>query len=272
MEIEEIRIGPAPAPAVNAHYVEPDTANGEYLRLEKDAAYRQMYRYAEDMHRLLRDRDWAMTELRLARRETLYRLAIMVEMRDAGSSAGMLRIGLCAALVAWRIGMPPDYCDSLASAAPLRDIGMIGVKRHDKKANDGLGMREHPMIGAMILGGSFAPELRMAEDIALTHHERFDGLGYPSGLAGRDIPLSGRIVHAVEALERLMMKYPAHPSEEVTRRLSAQAGKQLDDSIVAALLECAEQYAAVRAHIDGIEPAKLPLLAEKLPDLWRAFV
>lgn len=272
MEIEEISIGPAAAPAVNASYVAPEAGDNEYLRLEKDAAYRQMYRYAEDMHRLLRDRAWAMTELRLARRETLYRLAMMVEMRDSGSAAAMLRVGLFSALVAWRIGMPPEYCDALASAAPLRDIGMIGVKRRAKKPEGGLGMRDHPMIGAMILGGSFAPELRMAEDIALTHHERFDGQGYPSGMAARDIPLSGRIVHAVETYDCLVARHDRETPEDIAGRLRAQAGKQLDDSVVAALLESVGQYAALRAHLDGLDAAKLPLMAEKLPDLWRVFL
>ena len=212
-----------------------------------DMAYRQMYHYAEAMQRLVRERAWALEELQNARRETLYRLAIAAEYNAVGGQAGMIRIGLFAALVAHTLGMQDDYCDLLCLAAPLRDIGQIGLSRGnfpDKGtvAGETDPWEEHPIIGAAILGGSCSRELQMAEDVALHHHERFDGKGYPAGRSGSHIPLSGRIVAVVERLDKLLA---THPEADAIRSLRRGANQAYDPRVVEAAVQCAPLYPRV---------------------------
>ncbi len=212
-----------------------------------DMAYRQMYRYAEDMQRLVRERAWALEELQNARRETLYRLAIAAEYNAVDGQAAMMRIGLFAALVAHTLGMQDDYCDLLCLAAPLRDIGQIGLSWGNfpdkgSVAGETDPWEEHPIIGAAILGGSCSRELQMAEDVALHHHERFDGKGYPAGRSGSHIPLSGRIVAVVERLDKLLA---THPEADAIRSLRRGANQAYDPRVVEAAVQCAPLYARV---------------------------
>lgn len=250
---------------------QPATAPGDC-----DIAYQQLFRYAEDMGRLVRERAWAMAELQRARRETLFRLAVTAEFNAIDAPAAMLRIGILSALLAHALGMPEDYCDLLCIAAPLRDIGKIGVRGDGGAGGERVyaSPREHPVIGAAILGGSFSEELRMAEDVALTHHERYDGSGYPAGLAGRDIPLSGRIVAVAEQLDRLLAGGgEALLMDEVLAWLRHAAGSAFDPRVVDAALGCAVLHERIMLAVEvSLETEQGYAFAERLPGMWRLFV
>jgi putative two-component system response regulator len=243
LSIEEILLTPAAHPAPVGIHPAPDIPETDVTA--RDMAYRQLYRYAEDMRQLVRERAWALTELQNARRETLYRLAIVAEYNAVDGQAAMMRIGIHAALVAHTLGMPDDYCDLLCLAAPLRDIGQIGRGSLPGRGSGGGGTdpwEEHPIIGAAILGGSCSRELQMAEDVALNHHERYDGKGYPAGRSGSHIPLSGRIVAVVERLDKLLA---THPEADAIRSLRRGAKLAFDPRVVEAAVQCAPLYARV---------------------------
>ena len=242
---EEIFLATAAHPAPVGIHPAPEIPETDATA--RDMAYRQLYRYAEDMQQLVRERAWALAELQNARRETLYRLAIAAEYNAVDGQAAMLRIGIHAALLAHTLGMPDDYCDLLCLAAPLRDIGQIGLSRGNfpdkgSVAGETDPWEEHPIIGAAILGGSCSRELQMAEDVALNHHERYDGKGYPAGRSGSHIPLSGRIVAVVERLDKLLA---THPEADAIRSLRRGANQAYDPRVVEAAVQCVPLYPRV---------------------------
>jgi PAS domain S-box-containing protein len=153
-------------------------------------------------------------ELEEARIETLERLAFAAEFRDDETHQHTERVGRLAALVASAAGLPAEIVSSIRHAAPLHDIGKLGVsdtillKRGSLTDAERRQMESHTTIGARILAGSRAEVLQMGEEIALTHHERWDGLGYPFGLAGDAIPISGRLTAIAEVFDALTHTRP----------------------------------------------------------------
>jgi len=274
MPVEEIVVGPAQVPQDNPLFNRLQTGAARPSCADGDAAYRQLYRYAEDMRNLVKERAWAMAELQLARRETLYRLAVMAEFNTELGPAPMMRIGIMSALVATVIGMSEDYCDVLCIAAPLRDIGKVGVFRladdlargHHASTDP---MREHTVIGAAILGGSISEELQMAEEVALSHHERYDGRGYPYGLEGTAIPLSGRIVAVVERFDELMSQWDK--LDDALKQVRQQAGTTFDPRVVEALAQCKARYPrTVELVASRLAQSGSLGFSELLPGLWRS--
>jgi putative two-component system response regulator len=195
---------------------------------------------------LLADRVQRRTEdLELARVEVLDRLAVAAEYRDDETHDHAQRIGRGAGLLARALGPPKDDVDLLARAAPLHDIGKIAIpddillKPGPLAAEEFAVMQTHAQIGAEMLAGSESPLLRTAEDIALTHHERWDGSGYPQGLGGTDIPLAGRIVAVVDVFDALSHERPykpAWPLEKVLEEIRTQSGRQFDPEVTEAFL------------------------------------
>ena len=130
-------------------------------------------------------------ELERSRLETLQRLAVAAELHEKGTHEHTVRVGRISAAIANELGLSPGFVELIGQAAPLHDIGKLGVSEEillqpgELSESDLATMRQHTVIGADILGGSEAPSLRLAEQIALTHHERWDGEGYPRGAARR---------------------------------------------------------------------------------------
>ncbi len=188
-------------------------------------------------------------ELELARAETLERLARAAEFRDDDTQQHAERIGRLAARVGARMGMEPQVLGDLRRAAPLHDIGKIAVpdaillKPGRLTEEEFRIVRHHTTAGAAILGGSSSPVLRMAEAIALCHHERWDGGGYPQGRRGDAIPLEARIVAVVDVFDALTHERPykdAWPLERALEEIRAGAGTQFDPAVVSAFLDLAE--------------------------------
>ena len=139
------------------------------------------------------------------------------------------------------LGLDAGEVDLIRQAAPLHDIGKLGVpdaillKPGPLDAAERARMQTHADIGRRILGGSLSPVLRLAEEIAHTHHERWDGAGYPRGLAGDAIPLVGRIVAVADVFDALTHARPykpAWPADRAFAELCAQAGRQFDPGVV----------------------------------------
>jgi putative two-component system response regulator len=161
------------------------------------------------------------------------------------------------------MGLKDKVCEVLALAAPLYDIGKMGVAEHILRKTDKLNekeweeIRRHPEIGAKIIGEHKEPLLEQARVMALTHHERWDGTGYPKGLKGDDIPLPGRIMAVADAFEAMTAtqrhRSPLSPIE-AAKKIVEQSGKQFDAKVVAAFQKVAMDIEAVRKeHRDELE-------------------
>jgi putative nucleotidyltransferase with HDIG domain len=185
----------------------------------------------------------AYDELEQAQLETLQRLALAAEFRDDATYEHTERVAHTAATLAERLGLPAGEVALIRRAAPLHDIGKLAVpdaillKPDRLTAREFETMKRHAPAGAAILDGSRSAVLRLAREIALTHHEWWSGSGYPAGLAGDDCPLSGRIVALADVFDALVHERPYKPAWTVDRAASeirAHAGRQFDPDVVAA--------------------------------------
>ena len=184
-------------------------------------------------------------ELEEAQFEILDRLARAAEYRDDQTGAHTRRVGMMSERVALALGLPVETARIIGLAARFHDIGKIGIpdsilrKPGPLTSMERSLMRAHTRLGASILSGSRFHILQVAESIALTHHERFDGRGYTPGLGGEAIPIEGRIVAVVDAFDAMVNDRPyrgARSLNEAIDELQREAGKQFDPRVVAAFL------------------------------------
>jgi putative two-component system response regulator len=180
-------------------------------------------------------------ELEQARLESVERLARLAEYRDDATYEHPQRVGRTAALLAHELGLAPEVVAAIRSAAPLHDVGKVGVpdrillKPGRLTAAEFELMKNHTLIGAEILSGSTWPVLKLAEQIALSHHERWDGTGYPDGLMEEDIPISGRIVIVADNFDALTHSRPyaeAWDPEKAAAEIRRQSGQHFDPAVV----------------------------------------
>jgi putative two-component system response regulator len=185
-------------------------------------------------------------ELELARLEILERLARAAEYRDDATGQHIIRVGRLSEQVGRVLGLNEERLFELRHAAPLHDVGKIGVpdailrKPEPLAPDEWVLMRQHTEIGARILEGCANPVVQMARTIALTHHEHWNGAGYPQGLCGEEIPLWGRIVAVVDAYDAMTNDRPYRPAlshEQAIETIRAEREKQFDPLIVDAFLD-----------------------------------
>ncbi|MFC3549540.1 HD domain-containing phosphohydrolase [Lysobacter cavernae] len=206
----------------------------------------------------------SMHEVEERERETLSRLARAIEYRDAGTSAYLERMAHVAGLIAEQLGMFEDEVRVIEMAAPLHDIGKIAIpdavlmKTGPLTEDETAVMRRHPRIGYELLSGSQNRFIQAGALIALRHHERFDGSGYPDGLVGEEIPLEARIVAVADVFDALVSPRPYKKAWDVDAALGylyAQRGRLFDPRCVDALIRSRERledicdrYSAVTAR------------------------
>ncbi len=180
-------------------------------------------------------------ELERAQLEIVTRLAVAAEYRDDMTGEHTWRVGHFSALIAREIGLPEEEVELVRTAARLHDVGKIGIpdsillKEGRLTAEEYERMKTHTLIGARILSGGQSRLLRMAEEIALSHHERWDGGGYPFGRVGEAIPLVGRIVAVADVFDALTQERPykpAWPLSSALAEIERQAGAQFAPDVV----------------------------------------
>jgi len=223
-----------------------------------DDAGAQMEQLVADFGRMYRERNEALREVAQAHHDALLRLSRAAEYRDDDTGVHIVRIGFLAWALALRLGQPAGWSLLLRQAAPMHDIGKIGVPDHVLKKPGSFTpeerrvMNEHPLIGAEILGRSRIALFQLAAEVALTHHERWDGQGYPSRMAGDAIPLSGRIVAVVDFFDALTMDRcyrPAFSDEKALDMLRAERGRAFDPHVVDTFLAHATEMIEVRNQV-----------------------
>jgi putative two-component system response regulator len=187
----------------------------------------------------------AREELEHARLEVLDRLALAAEYRDQGTHAHTARVARTALNLARALGLPATEASLIGQAAPLHDVGKLAVpealllKPGRLTPAEFRQIEQHTTAGAAILAGSASDVLRRAEEIALTHHEHWDGTGYPSGLRGSAIPISGRIVALADVFDALTHARPyksAWPLGAATAEIRRLRDRQFDPEVVDAFL------------------------------------
>lgn len=212
------------------------------LRMRNHLEVRSLYVH---MEKLVQART---RQLEQTYQEMLQRLAQAAEFRDDETGQHTRRVGEYSARIAAQLELGGDEVEMIRQAAPLHDVGKIAIPdaillSEDRLTSEEMAvMRTHTTIGARILSQGSSNLLWMAERIALTHHERWDGTGYPQGLAGDAIPIEGRIVALADCFDALShdRRYrPAWPREKVLEEIAAQSGRQFDPRIVNAFVESA---------------------------------
>ena len=205
----------------------------------------------------------SMHEVEERERETLVRLARAIEYRDTGTSAYLARMAHFASLIAEGMALGDDDVRVVELAAPLHDLGKIAIpdsillKRGPLDAGEMTAMRKHPEIGFELLCDSSNRLIRTSALIALRHHERFDGDGYPGGLVGRDIPLQARIVAVADVLDALLSPRPYKDAWDLPRSLEyvrEQRGLHFDPDCVDALLSDESRIVEVCQQHSVINP------------------
>lgn len=187
----------------------------------------------------------AIEELHAARLEDLKRLALVGEYRDDDTNRHTERVAHTSALLAAMLSLDSELIWTLRRAAPLHDVGKIGIsdtillKPGKLTGEEFQTMKAHTSIGGRILGESEFRILQMATEIALTHHERWDGSGYPAGLKGQAIPISGRIVAVADAFDAMTHARPYKKRQPVDRSVAEIrrcSGTQFDPGVVDAFM------------------------------------
>jgi len=201
-------------------------------------------------------------ELRHTRLQVVQRLGRAAEYRDNETGSHIIRMSQFSMLIGQVMDLSQDKCDLILHASPMHDIGKIGIPDHILLKPGKLDpdeweiMKEHTSIGATLLEGDDSDLMRMASSIALTHHEKWDGSGYPNGLTGSEIPIEGRIVAVADVFDALTSERPykkAWSIDAAVDLIQDNSGSHFDPHVVVCFLEILPKILAVRTQYSDSE-------------------
>lgn len=253
--------------------VKPFDATEVVLRIENlllsRVLHKELKRHNDTLEQRVRERTRQLAEAQL---EILNHLAIVSEYQDDDTSQHTQRIGALAAVLAGGLGQTEEQVELIRLAAALHDIGKVGVPNHILLKTGNLMpseleiMRSHTTVGGEIFAKTKFPLLQLARQIALYHHERWDGLGYPRNLKGEQIPLAARIVAVSDAFDALTQGRPykkAVSFQQARNEIRAQSGSQFDPQIVAEFLRTItpQVFQEISAVAETMQQASLEALA-----------
>ncbi|MDH5612531.1 MAG: response regulator [Gammaproteobacteria bacterium] len=211
--------------------------------LEAHLAHRMTHDQKAVLENMVRERTEEISRTRL---QIVQRLGMAAEYRDEETGNHILRMSHISALLARSVGWGEAECELILLASPMHDIGKIGIPDHillkpgKFEPEEWEIMKTHAIIGGKLLEGDDSDLMQMARSIALTHHEKWDGSGYPNGLVGDDIPLAGRIAALADVFDALTSERPykkAWTVEAAVDLIKENSGKQFDPVLVGAFLE-----------------------------------
>ena len=259
-------------------------------RVELRVRLRNLVRLATAVRRLDDQASWlagevekAVRTLREREAEIIFRLSLAVEYRDNDTGDHTWRVARYSQIMDEALGLDDELCRRVYLAAPLHDVGKVAIpdgvllKPGRLDAEEFALIRTHAAIGRHILGGSNCALIGLAAEIAESHHERWDGGGYPRGLSGEAIPLAARIVAVADVFDALTSERPykaAMPLDEARACIAAESGRHFDPACVAAFLSRWDEIATVRNDASArrrdipfrIEPwARVPSLPREVP-------
>lgn len=192
--------------------------------------------------------------------DSIIRLSLAAEFRDPAAPAHLRRISELSELIAAGMNLPAGQVELIRAASPVHDIGKVGIppaillKPSSLTSEERKLVETHTLIGAEIIGLPSTPLLAMARDIALYHHERFDGGGYPQGLSGQRIPLPARIVCLADVFDALATPRcykPAYPLAKVMETITRDSGGHFDPDCCQALLARDDQLGRIYPQAAG---------------------
>ncbi len=212
----------------------------------------------------------ALSELEIAQAETVRRLSMAVEFRDEDTGAHIERIGRFSTLLAEAIGMNPDFCRRIGYAAPLHDVGKVAIpdaillKPGQLTSEERAIVETHAEEGHRLLRGSSSSILDMGATIALSHHERWDGGGYPRGLTAENIPIEGRIVAIADVFDALTshrVYRKAFSVEKAVEMMLEQADRHFDPVLLRKFMEVLDSSGADARTRSRSDPSSLLVAA-----------
>ena len=227
-------------------------------RKELEAVYQQLFKHSEDISKNYLDLKDAHQELEKAYLDTIHRLVLAAEYKDEDTGDHIIRMSRYSALIAEKLDLPAKEVQNILYAAPMHDVGKIGIPdsilmKPGKLTDEEFGiMKTHSIIGANILAYSKAEVLKLAEQIAISHHEKWNGKGYPQGLAGDNIPLAARIVGLVDVFDALTSKRPhkdPFPVEVALDIIKKDRGEHFDPDVVDVFLENIDEILKIKTEV-----------------------
>ncbi|MEW6351841.1 MAG: HD domain-containing phosphohydrolase [Thermodesulfobacteriota bacterium] len=241
------------------YIIKPLAHNDVLINVANALERRRLTLLSQDYERELeRKIELRTTQLREAQEEIIHRLISASGFRDEETGAHVRRIGLYSGVVARVLGWGERRANDIKLAAPMHDVGKIGIPDRILRKAGRLTreeyeiMKKHTLIGARILEGSNVPLLELARDIALTHHEKWDGSGYPQGLAGEGIPEEGRIVGVVDVYDALVHKRvykEAFPEDKAIAIMCEAKGSHFDPHMLDAFLRVLPEMRRIREDV-----------------------
>ena len=222
------------------------------LRINRVLKERNLKQSAERAHE----------ELKESHVDSIHRLVMAAEYKDEDTGDHIVRIGKYCTLLAEKLNLSENFIETINYAAPMHDIGKIGIPetillKPGKLTEDEFDViKTHTLIGARLLSKSKSNILQMAHEIALSHHEKFNGRGYPNQLIGTDIPLAGRLVAIADTFDALTSKRPykdPYPKEVVYDILKKERGEHFSPELLDVFIENFDQFFEIRGKVGHFE-------------------
>jgi len=230
---------------------------------EIDTAYKQLLQYAKALNETVSNLKNKNRELNNAYYDTINRLVVASEYKDEDTHDHIVRMSRYSALLAEKAGFSGEFVENILFASPMHDIGKIGIPdtilmKPGKLADDEFNnMKKHTIIGSKILENSKAEILKLAASIALTHHEKWNGKGYPYGTSGEEIPVAGRIAAIADTFDALTSKRPykeAYPVEVAYDIIIKEKGRQFDPDITDIFIDNFNDFITIKEEISAAGP------------------
>jgi putative two-component system response regulator len=245
---------------VKDFFGKPFDTNEVVMRIRNMLEIRMLHNQICEQNQRLEEKVVERTrELGQLQMEFIERLLRAAEFRDNDTGLHIKRIGLYASAIAKAAGLPEEFCKCIEYASMMHDIGKIGIsdeillKPGKLDADEWVKMKTHTYKGAQILSGSSDEVLKLAEEIALTHHEKWDGSGYPEGIQGEKIPISGRITAICDVFDALVSKRPykeAWDVEAAVAEIQKGKGFHFDPHLVDVFIQCFPRIMEIKERFE----------------------